>query len=56
LGCLRGIQLIRKKRGADGNDRFYRLDMSKVNVGNKVRAISSNEELDGIFDEDAIRE
>jgi type III restriction enzyme len=50
------IQLIRKKRGADGNEHFYRLDMSKINIRNKVRAISSNEELDRIFDEDAARE
>lgn len=50
------IQLIRKQRGADGRDHFYRLDMSKVSVRNKVRGITSNDELDRIFSEDAVIE
>ena len=50
------IQLIRQKRGADGRDHFYRLDMSKMAVWQKVRGITSNEELDRIFEEDAVRE
>ncbi len=50
------IQLIRLKRGADGREHFYRLDMGKTVIRNKVRGITSNEELDRIFDEDAQRE
>ncbi|ABZ85433.1 type iii restriction enzyme, res subunit, putative [Heliomicrobium modesticaldum Ice1] len=50
------IQLIRQKRGVDGRDHFYRLDMSKTPVRNRVRGITSNEELDRIFDENAERE
>lgn len=50
------IQLIRKKRGVDGREHFYRLDMEKTTIRNKVRGIASNEELDRIFDEDAVRE
>jgi type III restriction enzyme len=48
------IQLIRKQRGADGVERYYRLDLSNNAVMRKVRAINSNEELDRIFDNDAI--
>lgn len=50
------IQLIRQKRGVDGREHFYRLDMEKTTISNKVRGITSNEELDRIFDEDAVRE
>lgn len=50
------IQLIRKARGADLRDHFYRLDMGKLSVRNKVRGITSNSELDRIFDEDALTE
>lgn len=50
------IQLIRKQRGPDGQEHFYRLDMSKTAVRNKVRGITSNAELDRIFDEEAQRE
>ncbi|MED3844479.1 type III deoxyribonuclease, partial [Geobacillus stearothermophilus] len=50
------IQLIRQKKGLDGREHFYRLDMAKVAVRNKVRGITSNEELDRIFDTDAERE
>ena len=50
------IQLIRQKRGLDGRDHFYRLDMSKTLIWQKVRGVTSNEELDRIFDEDAERE
>lgn len=32
---------------------FYRLDMGKLSVRNKVRGITSNAELDRIFNEDA---
>lgn len=50
------IQLIRKSRGPDRRDHFYRLDMGKLSVRNKVRGITSNAELDRIFDEDAVTE
>jgi len=49
------IQLIRKIHKF-GQDNFYRLDMGKLNIRNKVRGITSNSELDRIFDEDAITE
>jgi type III restriction enzyme len=47
------IQLIRKVKGADRRDHFYRLDMGKLSVRNRVRGVTSNAELDRIFDEDA---
>lgn len=50
------IQLIRQQRGADGNNHFYRLDMSKTSIRNKVRGITSNQELDRIFESDSLRE
>jgi type III restriction enzyme len=48
------IQLIRKAKGADRRDHFYRLDMGRLNIRNKVRGVTSNAELDRIFDEDAV--
>lgn len=50
------IQLIRLKKGLDGREHFYRLDMGKTTVRNMVRGITSNEELDRIFDSEAFRE
>lgn len=50
------IQLIRLKKGVDGREHFYRLDMGRTAIRNKVRGITSNEELDRIFDADAVRE
>ncbi len=50
------IQLIRRKRGIDGEQHFYRLDLAKLSVRNKVRGITNNQELDRIFDEEAVRE
>ena len=47
------IQLIRKVKGADKRDHFYRLDMGKLSVRNRVRGVTSNAELDRIFNEDA---
>ena len=47
------IQLIRKGRGNDQREHFYRLDMGKLSIRNKVRGITSNAELDRIFNEDA---
>ena len=50
------IQLIRKHRGADGADHFYRLDMTNNSVRTRVKGICSNSELDYIFDDLAVRE
>ena len=47
------IQLIRKKTGADHKEHFYRLDMSKVQVRNKVKSITDNTALDALFETDA---
>ncbi len=50
------IQLIRKQKGPDGREHFYRLDMAKTIVCNKVLGITTNTELDRIFAENAERE
>ena len=50
------IELIRQMKGPDNQKHFYRLDMGKLTIRNRVRAIVSNAELDHIFEEDAIRE
>jgi type III restriction enzyme len=47
------IELIRKQRGKDGKEHFYRLDMGKIKIRNLVRGISSNAELDKIFNAEA---
>ena len=47
------IQLIRKKRGPDGKERYYRLEMNKDAVRRQVRAVDSNNQLDRIFDREA---
>jgi type III restriction enzyme len=47
------IQLIRKRKGLEGKEHFYRLDVGNDAVRKKVLAVSSNEELDRIFDENA---
>jgi len=44
------IQLIRKKMGADRREHFYRLDMSRLDVRNKVKEIVSDNDLDALFD------
>jgi type III restriction enzyme len=44
------IQLIRRVYKF-GRDIFYRLDMNKSQIRNKVRGVTSNSELDRIFDE-----
>ncbi|MEW5922208.1 MAG: hypothetical protein AB1796_14950 [Bacillota bacterium] len=48
------IQLIRKMRGPDGSDHYYRLDMSKASTRNKVRAIADNHALDKLFKTEAV--
>jgi type III restriction enzyme len=50
------IQLIRKAKGADRREHFYRLDMGKLSIRSKVRGITSNVELDRIFEVDAATE
>lgn len=50
------IQLIRKMSGLDGNEHFYRLDMSDLQVCQRVLSITSNQELDHIFDDAATRD
>jgi type III restriction enzyme len=47
------IQLIRKFAGADGVDRYHRLDVGKDPIRRKVLRIKSNDELDQIFDDDS---
>ena len=46
------IQLIRELQKF-GQDIFYRLDMGKLNVRNKVRSAKTNDELDRIFNDEA---
>ncbi len=50
------IQLVRKQKGPDRKEHFYRLDMSRPGVRQKVLGITTNEELDRIFSEYAGRE
>lgn len=49
------IQLIRKKRGPDGSEGYYRLDVGKQDVRKRVLSVTSNNQLDRIFDEKAYR-
>jgi len=50
------IQLIRKEHGYDGKSHFIRLDMGNTRICQRVRGITSNSELDRIFDELGERE
>ncbi|RME33613.1 MAG: type III deoxyribonuclease, partial [Deltaproteobacteria bacterium] len=45
------IQLIRKKKGANGVERYYRLDMGDEAVRREVLKVTSNSQLDEIFDD-----
>lgn len=47
------IQLIRKKKGPEGKERYYRLDIGKQAVRKKVLTVISNHQLDQIFDQEA---
>ncbi|MCY8961771.1 DEAD/DEAH box helicase [Bacillus atrophaeus] len=49
-GLFDRIQLIRKKKGADGTERYYRLDMGNDEVRQKVLAVTDNNQLDQIFE------
>lgn len=44
------IELIRKLSGADGVSHFYRLNLTNISIQREVLAISTNEDLDRIFD------
>jgi len=48
------IQLIRKKKGADGVERYFRLDVGKEAVRKKVLAVTTNNQLDQVFDDEAV--
>ncbi|QNK39956.1 DEAD/DEAH box helicase [Caproicibacter fermentans] len=44
------IELIRKLSGTDGASHFYRLNLTNITIQREVLAISTNEDLDRIFD------
>ncbi len=50
------IQLIRMKQDSVGNEKAFRLDMSKSSVRDKVSRCASNDELNHIFDSDGFFE
>jgi type III restriction enzyme len=52
-GLFGRIQLIRKKQAPDGEEHYYRLDVANIGVRKDVLAVSSNDELDRIFDQHA---
>ena len=45
------VQLIRQEKDSTGHVGYKRLDMSKSNVRTRVRGVTSNEELDRVFDD-----
>lgn len=45
------IQLIRKIKKPAGGEGFMRLDMSRSEVRNRIKSISTNDELDHVFDD-----
>lgn len=47
------IQLIRKKRGVDGLERYFRLDVGIEAIRKKILAVSDNITLDQIFEAEA---
>jgi len=46
---LKEFNISGQKKGLDGSEHFYRLDLANVAVRNKVRSITSSEELDIIL-------
>ena len=46
------IQLIRMKKDSVGNERAFRLDMSKSSVRDKVSRCASNDELNHVFEDE----
>jgi type III restriction enzyme len=47
------IQLIRKKKGAGGKERYFRLDVGNAAVRKKVLAVITPDQLDKVFDAEA---
>lgn len=47
------VQLIRKKKGADGAERYFRLDVGNQAVRKRVLAVTTNSQLDQVFDDAA---
>lgn len=47
------IELIRKVRGADGKEHYFGLDMGNATVRKKMLRVTSNDQLDQIFSEEA---
>lgn len=47
------IQLIRKKKGADGVERYFRLDVGNDAVRKKVLGVTTNSQLDQVFDDES---
>lgn len=50
-GLYDRIQLIRKYKGANGEENYYRLDLGKESVRKKVLLINTNSQLDDLFKE-----
>jgi type III restriction enzyme len=48
------IQLIRKKKGVDGIERYFRLDVGNDPVRKKVLAVTTNNQLDQVFNDEAL--
>ena len=48
------IQLIRKQKGADGLERYFRLDFGNDVVRQRVLAVTTNSHLDQIFNDKAV--
>ena len=48
------IQLIRRNRGADGMERYFRLDVGNSTVRKRVLRVTSNSQLDQVFDDEAV--
>lgn len=54
--ALGRVQLIRLEKAADGKNHFKRLDMGDLAVRQKVLKITTNAELDNLFDSDGFFE
>ncbi len=47
------IQLIRKRKGADGTEQYFRLDVGNNAIRQKVLSVTTNSQLDQIFDQES---
>ena len=47
------IQLVRKKKAPDGQERFYRLDVGVDAIRKQVLAVESDQHLNQIFEKNA---